>query len=312
MIRFLLRRLVSGLVLVFMVTGGVFFLTYGTAVSIARNILGQNAAQDQVDAMSARLGLDRPLIEQYWSWLTSAVQGDLGNSYFTGESISHSLSTRLPVTFSVVIVALLITLVVSSTLGIAAAARGGWLDRVVQALVTLSYVFPVIILAIGLIYVFAILLMWVPAIGFVPLLQSPSGWFASIILPAVTLAIAGIAALSSQIRGSMIDELERDYVRTLRSRGIPEVSIMFKHALRNAASPALTTFSLLFIGLFGASFFIERIFALPGFGDFAVGATTQGDLPAVLGVTFFSTVLVVIVNLVVDVLQGWLNPKVRT
>ena len=313
MIAFLLRRILSGLVLVLVVTGIVFFLTYGTGgASAARNILGQTAAQSQVDALSVQLGLNKPLIEQYWSWLTSAARGDLGKSFFTAEPISNALASRLPVTFSVVIVALLIALVVSSGLGLGAALRGGWLDRVIQGTVTASYVFPVIILAIGMTYLFAVRLQWVPAIGFVSFLDSPLGWLTSVILPAIILAITGIALLSSQIRGSMIEELRRDYIRTLRSRGISERSIIFKHALRNGASPALTTFSLLFIGLFGASFFIEKIFALPGFGDFALTATVHGDLPAILGVTFFSTILVVVVNLIVDIAQGLLNPKVRT
>ncbi|MFF2844115.1 ABC transporter permease [Paenarthrobacter sp. NPDC057981] len=311
MVRFLAKRLFNGVLLIFVVTAVVFFLMYSTGSSIARNILGQGATQEKVDALTVSLGLNRPLVEQYWTWLVGAVQGNLGKSFFTGEPITNALASRLPITFSVVLVALLLTLVISTALGIAAAARGGWLDRAIQSTVTVSYVFPVIIFAIGMVYLFAVTLKWVPAIGFVSFARSPIGWFASIILPSITLAFGGIASLAAQIRGSMIDELERDYVRTLRSRGITSASILFKHALRNAASPALTTFSLLFIGLFGASFFIEKVFALPGYGSFALNASIQGDPPAMLGVTLFSIVLVVVVNMVIDIIQGLLNPKVR-
>jgi peptide/nickel transport system permease protein len=312
MITFLLRRLGSGLVLVFVVTAVTFLLTYGAGIPVAQNILGPTATAEQVDILNAQLGLDRPLLAQYGSWLVGVLQGDLGTSYFTREPVVDALASRLPVTLSVVFMASLITLLFSAVLGIASAARGGWLDGLLQSIATISYVFPAIILGIVMVYFFAIQLGWVPAIGFVPLMDSVGGWFASIILPAVVLAIGGVAALSAQVRGSMIDELGKDYVRTLRSRGSSERSILLKHTLRNAAGPALTTFSLLFITMFGSSLFIEKIFALPGYGSYAFTATTQGDLPAMLGVTLFSVVLVVIVNLIVDIAYGWLNPKVRT
>ncbi|MFJ7496110.1 ABC transporter permease [Streptomyces sp. NPDC097727] len=311
MISFLLRRLVSGIIVITVVTSLVFFLTYGASLDIARNILGPSASNAQVAILNEKLGLNRPLFEQYFDWIANALHGDLGVSYFTSEPIGSAISSRLPVTFSMVIVALLITLVVSLALGITAAARGGVVDRVLQLIGTASYVFPVIVLAIGLVYLFAIVLRWVPAIGFVPITQSPGRWLTSIILPSITLAIGGIAGLAAQIRGSLVDELSLDYIRTLRSRGVSERAILCKHALRNAAGPALTVFSLQFIGIFGASLFIERIFALPGYGAYAMNATVQGDLPALLGVTLVSVVLVVIVNLIVDIAQGWLNPKVR-
>ncbi|MCK2022680.1 ABC transporter permease [Microbacterium sp. kSW2-24] len=308
---FLLRRLGAGLVLIFIVTGITFFLTFGANIPVAFNILGPNATQAQIAALNAQLGLDQPIVQQYFNWLSGVFQGNLGNSYFTSQPVTDALASRLPVTLSVVVIACIITILVSVTLGVASAARSGFLDTVLQAFSTIAHVFPAIILGIVLVYVFAITLGWVPAIGFVPLGTSFGGWFASIILPAIVLAIGGIASLAAQIRGSMIDELGRDYVRTLRSRGVSNTSILLKHALRNAAGPALTTFSLLFITMFGASLFIEKIFALPGYGTYGFNATIQGDLPAMLGVTLFSVVLVVVVNLIVDIANGWLNPKVR-
>lgn len=311
MIRHVVRSLVSGVVLLFVVTAVVFALIYSSGTSVARNILGQSASAEQVAELNSRLGLDRPIHLQYFDWLGNAARGDLGVSYFTQEPIMTALTSRLPITFSVVLVAVLLTIVLSVALGIAAASRGGWLDRIIQGVSTVSYVFPPLILAIGLVYLFAIVLRWVPAIGYMAFAQNPVGWLASVSLPAIALAIAGVATLAAQIRGSVLDELGRDYVRTLRSRGVSERSILYKHVLRNAAAPALTVFSVLFIGLFSASFFVERIYALPGFGNFAMNASIQGDLPALMGVTLFSVVLVVIVNIVADVLQGWLNPKVR-
>nr|WP_314841442.1 ABC transporter permease [uncultured Microbacterium sp.] len=311
MFPFILKRLGSGLVLIFIVTAITFFLTFGAGIPVALNILGPSASTEQVANLNAQLGLDRPILEQYFSWFTGVFRGDLGASYFTSEPVVDALVNRLPVTLSVVAVACVITVVASVVLGVASAAKGGWLDGVLQGIATFSYVFPAIILGIVLVYVFAIVLGWLPAIGFVPIEESFGGWIASVILPAIVLAIGGVASLAAQIRGSMIDELNREYVRSLRSRGVSEMSILLKHTLRNAAGPGLTTFSLMFISMFGASLFVEKIFALPGFGTYGYLATIQGDLPAMLGVSLFSVGLVVIVNLLVDLANGWLNPKVR-
>ena len=311
MLPFLLRRIGAGLVLVVVVTAITFFMTYGAGIPVARNILGPSAGEDQVAALNHRLGLDQPLLEQYWSWVTGVLHGDLGTSYFTNQPVGDALSSRLPVTLSVVLVACAITVAISAALGIASAARGGIVDTVLQAISTIAYVFPAIVLGIVMVYLFAINLGWLPATGYAEFADSPGRWLSSILLPAIVLSIGGIAALAAQIRGALIDELSREYVRTLRSRGVSERKILLKHALRNASSPALTTFSLQFISLFGAALFIEKIFALPGFGTYGFNATLQGDLPSMLGVSLFSVGLVVVVNLAVDVAGGFLNPKAR-
>ena len=311
MLLYLLRRLGAGVVLVFVVTGLTFVLTYGADIPVARNILGPNGTDEQVAALEARLGLDKSLWSQYTDWLGGLFRGDLGRSYFSGQEITDALTSRLPVTLSVVVVAMTITVLASVSLGIASAARRGWLDNVLQGLTTISFVFPAIILGIALVYVFAIELRWVPATGYTQLADDPGAWFSSVILPGIVLSIGGIAALAAQVRGSLIDELDKEYIRTLRARGVSDRSLLLKHALRNAAGPALTTFSLQFIAIFGSALFIEKIFALPGYGSFAFTATLQGDLPALLGVTVFGVLLVVIVNLVVDMANGWLNPKAR-
>lgn len=311
MITFLLKRIGAGVILVFVVTFLTFMLTYGADIPVARNILGPSATEADVALLNAQLGLDQPVFAQYWSWLTDALTGNLGRSYFTSEPVSAAMASRLPVTMSVVIVACILTLVISCALGVASAVRGGVLDSILQGVSTIAYVFPAIVLGIVFVYIFAVTLQWVPAIGYVPFADSPALWLSCVILPALVLAIHGVAALASQIRGSLVDELSKEYVRTFRSRGFSERSIVLKHALRNAASPALTVFSLQFITLFGASLFIEKIFALPGYGTYTYNAVVQGDLPAMMGVTLFSVLLVVVVNLLVDVANGWVNPKAR-
>lgn len=308
---FIFRRLGEGLVLIVVVTAITFFLTHAANIPVAHNILGPSASADQISTLNAQLGLDRPVVEQYLNWVAAVFHGDLGRSYFSNEPVAQAMANRLPVTLSAVVVAMLLTLVVSTALGIASAARGGVLDVILQSISTIAFVFPAIILGIVMVFVFGITLRWVPAIGYTPFEESPVAWFGSIILPAIVLSIGGIASLAAQIRGSLIDELNRDYIRTLRSRGASDVSILLRHALRNASGPAFTTFSLQFVGLFGGALFIEKIFALPGFGTYGYMGTIQGDLPVMLGVTLFSVLLVVVVNLMVDLASGWLNPKVR-
>jgi peptide/nickel transport system permease protein len=293
------------------VTAITFFLTHAANIPVAQNMLGPGASAEQIDALNAQLGLDQSVFQQYGNWVVNALQGQLGSSYFTSEPVAAAMAARLPVTLSMVILSLAMTVVLSLILGIAAAARRGALDVILQGITTLSFVFPAIILGIVMVFIFAITLRWVPAVGYVPFTESIGGWFSSVIVPSFVLSIAGVAQLAAQIRGSMIDELGKDYIRTLRSRGVSDRSILLKHAFRNASSPAFTTFSLLFISLFGSSLFIEKIFALPGFGSYAYMATIQGDLPVMMGVTLFSVLLVVVVNLLVDLINGWLNPKVR-
>ncbi|MDN4480458.1 ABC transporter permease [Demequina muriae] len=311
MLIFILKRFGSGLVLIFIVTAMTFFLTHAASVPVAINLAGPNATAEQIATINAQLGLDRPIMEQYTSWMSGVFQGEFGRSYFSSEPVGEAMASRLPATLSVVVLAMLITLVVSVILGVLAASRRGFVDRIIQAISTISYVFPAIILGIVMVFIFAINLQWFPAVGYTPFSESPSEWLSSIILPATVLSVGGIASLSSQIRGSMIDELGKDYIRTLRSRGVSERSILLRHALRNASGPAFTTFSLLFISLFGAALFVEKIFALPGYGSYGYAATIQGDLPVMLGLTLFSVILVVVVNLTVDLVSGWLNPKAR-
>jgi peptide/nickel transport system permease protein len=150
-----------------------------------------------------------------------------------------------------------------------------------------------------------------PATGFTTLGTDPAGWVRSITIPVVVLVIGGVANMAAQVRGRMIDELRRDYVRTLRTRGVSTTSIVVRHALRNAGGPALTVLSLEFIQMFGSALIIENVFALPGYGSYAFNASLQGDIPVIMGITVFGVLLVTVVNLGTDLANGWLNPKAR-
>jgi peptide/nickel transport system permease protein len=310
-LRFVLRRLAGGVVLIVVVTVATFFLLYAGAGDIARTILGQQASQETVDAKTAELGLDQPILTQFFDWLGNALQGDLGVSWFSGQPVTEAISSRAAVTLSLVIGATLLSAVVAVLLGVLAARRGGWVDRVVQVVSVIGVAIPGFLLAIGLVLVFAINLGWFKPTGYTQFTESPGGWLASITLPVIALSIGAIAGIAAQVRGAMLDAQRQDWVRTLRSRGLPENRVVYEHVLRSAAGPALSILAVQFIALIGGAIFVEQIFAIPGLGQVAVQATGRGDIPLVLGLVIAITILVVIVNLVVDLLQGWLNPKVR-
>ena len=305
------RRLLSSLVLLALVTTLTFAMVFGGADNVAQNILGDNATDQQIADLEAKLGIDRPLYEQYGSWVAKALRGDLGMSWTMGESVSKILSGRLPVTLSMVILAIVIIGVVSALLGIAAAVRGGWADRIIQLISVVGFSLPNFWLGLILVVVFALNLRWLPATGYTDFLNSPSGWLASLALPVGALVLSGIASASQQVRGAMIDALRQDYVRTLRAGGIKPSSVLFRHALRNAMPAALTVLSLQFIGLLGGAAIIERVFAIPGLGSVTVQAALSGDIPVLMGVVVTMIILVVIVNIAIDLANAWVNPKVR-
>jgi len=311
MLRFLGRRLVSGVILLALVTTLTFALIFGATDNVAQNILGENATDAQIAAFEARLGLDQPLPVQFARWVGGAVQGDLGQSWTMGERVSRILAGRLPVTLSMVTVAVLLIALVSALLGIIAAVRGGWADRFIQVLSVVGFAMPNFWLGLILVVIFALSLRWLPATGYVPFSQSPLGWAAALTLPVASLVISGIASASQQVRGAMIDALNQDYVRTLRARGLSEGSVLFRHALRNAMPAALTVLSVQFIALLGGAAVIERVFAIPGLGSLTVQAALSGDVPVLMGVVVTMIVLVVLVNVLIDILNAWVNPKVR-
>lgn len=311
MLRFIIRRLLTGLVILFAITTITYTMLYFSSSGIAQNILGEYATPEQVAQKEAELGLDQPLVIRYLDWLGGALSGDLGRSWFTSEPVAQALFNRLPVTLTIVIGALTTAAVLAAVLGIAAAIRRGWVDRIVQFLSLAGDALPSFVVAIVLVTAFAIQTGLFPATGFVPFSESPNLWLMSILLPITALVFQLVASAAQQFRSAIIDVRSRDFVRTLRSRGLSESEITFKHVLRSAAPAALTILSLQFVGLLGGSVIVEQIFALPGIGPLAVQSTNQGDIPVVMGVVVYTVIMVIIVNLVVDLANGWLNPKVR-
>ena len=311
MITFILKRLGSGLVTLFAVSILTFSLLYVSSGSIARNILGDQATPEQLAVKEAELGLDQPIITRYFSWLTGALGGDLGTSWFTSEPVANALATRIPVTMTMVFSAMILIAIVATLIGVAAAVKRGWVDRVVQIGAIIGDSIPGFVIGIILVTILAIQMGLFPATSTISPGVGADAWLLSLALPVIALLINGVTGGAQQIRSAVIKQLERDYVRTLRSRGIGEREVLFKHVLRSAAPAGLTVLSLQLIGMLGGVVILESIFALPGMGPMAVTATIQSDQPVVMGVVMYTVAVVIVVNLIVDLLNGWLNPKVR-
>jgi peptide/nickel transport system permease protein len=311
MLRLIGRRLALSIPQLLVVSASTFLLVALIPGDVARTIVGPNGTQEQYASLRASLGLDESLPARYWDWLTHAVQGDLGTSLFSQESVSSLLGSRLPVTLSLVIGSTLVATVLGVGLGIAGARASGPVGRVVDAIALVGLAIPNFFLGLLLVAWFAVALPWFPATGYVPFADSPSDWLASLVLPVVTLAVPGVAVIAKQTRDAMRDALERPFIRTLRAAGVPRRSLIYKHALRNAAIPVATVVGVVLVAALSGTVLVESVFAMPGLGGLAVTATDQHDLPLIQGVAIEFTVIVIVVNLLVDVAYGWLDPRVR-
>ncbi|MFJ9711653.1 ABC transporter permease [Streptomyces sp. NPDC101234] len=311
MLPIILRRLALSVPLLLVVSAITFLLESFVPGNPARTLLGLNATQEQYDALRAALHLDRPVGAQYWLYLRGALHGDFGNSLFTDEPVLGLIGQRLPVTLSLVIGATGLASAVGILLGVYSATRGRLSRRLVDIVSLLGGALPNFWIALLLVAVFAVKFGLFPATGYTPFADSPGQWSAGLVLPVVALAIGGVAMIAKVTRDAMLTTLGLDYIRTLRASGARPASIIWKHALRGCGLPLVTTIGLTMIAFIPGTILIENVFTLPGLGTTVVDATNQHDLPVVQGVALTFTAMVIVVNLLVDVLYGFLNPKVR-
>ena len=307
----LLRNVLRSLAVLLVVTFATFCLMFRNGPGIARSVLGMSATPEGIQTKMAELGLDRPLLVQYGDWLRGAITGDLGQSFYTAESVTGALANRVPLTLTVVILTLLLTAIFSVLLGVVAAVRGGATDRVVQVVSIVGAAVPAFIVAIVLVFTFAIAWRVFPATGYVPPGESVLGWLESVTLPVIALLVGAVAGAAAQFRTAVLDTASKDYVRTLRARGISERAVVWRHVLRNSAGPGMIALSLTMIALLGGAVFIEQVFALPGMGQLAVSSATISDVPMVMGTVLVTVLIVLIVNFLADLATYFLNPKAR-
>lgn len=306
-----LKRLATAIVLLLVVSALSFVLISLTPGDEARAIVGLGGTEEQYLQVRVELGLDKSLPAQYWQWLTHAVQGDLGDSLTTNEPVVNSIQTRLGVTLSLMVLSMILSLVLGVLFGVISAVRGGVTGRLVDALGVLGFAVPPFWLAAALITIFAVNLGVLPSTGYVAPDESIGLWLQSLVLPVLALSIGGIGAIAKQARDGMLEALGSEYIRAARTSGISSTSIIFRHALRGAALRVAAVTGWITISLLGGAVFVESVFAIPGLGSLAVTAATQHDIPLIQGVVVIFTAIVVIVNLGTDLLNIWIDPRVR-
>lgn len=311
MFKFIIKRLAAGLLLLVVISSASFFLAHLAIGDPTPGLLGNNATDAQRLALREELGLERPLLTQFWDWFSSAIQGDFGVSWRNYNPVTEQLALRLPVTLSVVAASMIIAGIVGLAIGVASGVRpDGKLDRVLKLGSVVLFALPGFWVSLVLVMWFAIQLKWFPAVGFIYPDESLIGWLRSITLPAVSLSLAAIVMIAEQLRNGIVEVNNQDFVRTLRARGLSRKRVLV-HVVRNASPAALTVMALMFVGLLGGAIVVEVIFNLPGIGVLTQQASQIGDIPILLGLTVVTIVFVVIVMFLLDLLLGWINPKVR-
>ena len=314
MFRHVARWLGVSLIMLFTITALTFVLASMAPGDAAKAILSSESGSytaQQYQQVRHALGIDQPLMVQYWHWLDGVAHGSLGTDLFSGQPVAQELNARLAPSLSIILGTVLVAGITGVSLGIISALRGGIVGRAVDAVSLLGLAVPSFWLALALAELLAVKVRLFPATGYVPLGASPAGWLRAITLPVLTLAAGAVAFIAKQTRDSMAEVMSREFVVMLRARGLSQRSVVLRHALRNAAIPVVTLLGLLFVGLLGGTVLIEDVFAIPGLGQQAVTAAGSHDLPVIEGVAFYFTVIVVIVNLLVDLSYRLLNPKVR-
>ncbi len=312
MAQIVVRRLTLLIPLLFIVSLIVFGLILIIPGDPASVILGDQATPQQIATVRERLGLDDPVPVRYGRWLGDVLRGDLGTSLFSSYTVSRAILDRLPVTLSLVGIALLLSVVIGIPAGVVAGARAGsLLDRVLTIGTSAGVAMPNFWLGLVLGLIFGLKLGWFPATGYVTLSDSFTGWLSHVTLPALTLAAASTAELVRQTRAGMIDVMEQDYIRTARGKGLREFSVLTSHALKNAMVPVITVAGLTVSRLFALSAIVEQIFGLEGVGSLAIRSVFNRDLPMIQGVVLMATVVVLFTNLIVDLSYSYFNPSVR-
>lgn len=312
MIRRLARWFITSILLLFLVSALTFVLVSLAPGDAARTILGQNGTQDQYEQLRQQLGLNDPLPLRYLHWLGGVFQGDFGSSVFSNQSVASMIGSRMGVTLSLVIGSLLFAGIIGVLLGVMSARRTGALGKAVDVISLIGVSIPNFWFGFILVSLFAVTVPIFPATGYVDFSYWPFGWFMSLVLPIVTLGVGGVAVIAKQTRDAMRTQLNREYVTAMRAQGLSERAIVYRHVLRNAAIPVTTVLGLMFVGLFSGTVLVENVFALPGLGGLVVDATSKHDIPVVQGIALVFALFVVLTNLVIDILYGWLNPKTRS
>jgi peptide/nickel transport system permease protein len=297
------KRLAVAVLVAFTVSVIAFFLLRMSG-DLASMMAGEDASAADVQAIREMYGLDRPLIEQYWEWLGNGITGDFGESFFYPATVSDLIAERLPNTLLLASLGLVFSLLVAIPLGVVAALRPNtWIDRVALSIAVLGQAFPSFWFALMLIIIFGLFLQVAPISG--------SETWTHFILPAIALGYYSTPPVMRLTRAGMLEVLSSDYIRTARAKGLRTGTVLFKHALRNAIIPVVALSSVQFGNMLGGSIVIETVFAIQGIGQLAWESISRNDFPVVQAVLLVVASFYIVLVLVADFLNAWLDPRIR-
>ena len=305
-------RLLQALPVILLATLMVFALLKLVPGDIAVTLAGDNATDARITEIRQLYGLDRPFLVQYGAWLGHVVQGDLSQSLLTGEKVADSIGRAFPNTLLIVVIALLLALLTGIPMGVIAAIKpNGWIDKLISMIASLGVAVPGFWLAMILVAEFSLKLNWLPATGAKSFSVSPIDAIRHALLPGIAIAAYGMAEVARQLRGALLEVLSSQYVRTLHAKGLSMSRILWQHGLKNVGVNLLTIISLLVNRMLAATVVIEAVFAIPGLGRLTVDAILRRDYPVIQGVILLFSFVYVLVNLAIDILYTFLDPRIR-
>jgi peptide/nickel transport system permease protein len=312
MIGYLLRRLLATIPVMGVVALFVFLLLRLTPGDPAAILAGDNATAEQLERIRTSLGLNEPIYLQFTSWINQLLHGDLGVSLISHKPVLELIGQRVEPSLSVALATIILSVLVAVPLGVIAAWKHDtWIDRFVMGLSVLGFSVPVFVIGYVLIQMFAINLRWVPVQGFKSITAGFGPFFERIILPTCALSFIYVALIARMTRAAMLDVLGEDFVRTARAKGVNEVAVLLRHALRNAAVPVITVIGTGFALLISGVVVTESVFNLPGIGRLTVDAVLARDYPVIQGMILLTSFIYLAVNLAIDLAYSLLDPRIR-
>jgi peptide/nickel transport system permease protein len=312
MFAYVVRRIIATIPVMAVVALFVFSLLYIAPGDPAAVIAGDQASPADVERIRQSLGLDRPFVVRFGEWVWQILHGDLGTSIFTNLPVTTMIQQRFEPTLSLMMITLCLAIAIAIPIGVLAAWKAGtWIDRAIMAFAVFGFSVPVFVIGYLLAFVFALELEWLPVQGYTPLSQGVWPWFQNLILPSIALGCVYIALIARITRAAMLEVLQQDYIRTARAKGIGQRGILFVHALKNASVPIVTVIGIGVALLIGGAVVTESVFAIPGLGRLTVDAILRRDYPLIQGLVLLFSFVYVLVNLAIDLLYTFLDPRIR-
>ncbi|MCW3790432.1 ABC transporter permease [Paenibacillus sp. LS1] len=309
---YIIKRIGALIPTLFIMSVVVFLIVYLIPGDPARVMLGDGADEQTISALRSQMGLDAPLLEQYVIWVSGALSGNLGESYFLGKSVASAIGEYIQPTLSLSILAMVFSVLIAIPLGISAAMnRGGWADKLLTVYSLLGITIPGFLLSLFLVLLFAVQLKWLPVSGYASIQSGMIPFLRHLVLPAISIGLVMSSIIARMVRLSVLEVMNQGYVKTARSKGVSRRRLVYKHILRNALIPVITVIGGTFGTLLAGAAVIETIFNIPGIGQLLVHSVERRDYAVIQGVVLFIALIYVLVNLIVDLLYAVVDPRVR-